>query len=310
MSAYSKSIIPSYAALPDGGGFATVYEFILFRFPRIPESVWRERIELNKVHFDDGEPIQLTTPYQERRRICYYREVVGETKIPFEEEVLFENDDFLVADKPHFLPVHPAGEYVNETLVSRLHAKYGYEELINVHRIDRSTAGLVLCVKNRSKRGLYHQLFKDGAVKKIYLAAGKLPAEPGRTRWHIKARMEPLDHFRMQIVPGEPVNSESIIDLIDRRDGIGLFRLQPVTGKKHQLRVHLCEIGAAILDDPLYSDYSDLEGDDYLRPMQLLAHRLEFTDPVTGTPMEFTSRRALSSFPEPQSFVAAAPGSW
>ena len=309
MNSYSKSIIPSYAALPDGGGFATVYEFILFRFPRIPEAVWRERIELNKVHFDDGEPIRLATPYQERRRICYYREVVGETKIPFAEEVLFENDDFLVADKPHFLPVHPAGEYVNETLVSRLRAKYGYEEIINVHRIDRSTAGLVLCVKTRSKRGLYHQLFKDGAVKKIYLAAGKLPAETGRIRWHIKARMEPLDHFRMQIVPGGPVNSESLIDLIERRDGIGLFRLQPVTGKKHQLRVHLCEIRAPIIDDPLYSDYSDVEGDDYQRPMQLLAHRLEFTDPVTGIPMEFTSRRSLSLFPEPQSFVAAASGS-
>jgi hypothetical protein len=61
-------------------------------------------------------------------------------------------------------------------------------------------------------------MFKDGAVKKIYLAAGKLPAETGQTHWHIKARIEPLDHFRMQIVPGGPVNSESIIDLIGRRD--------------------------------------------------------------------------------------------
>jgi len=301
MNAYSRSAIPSYAALPAGGDFATVFEFILFRFPRIAESVWRERIELNKVHFDDGELINLGTPYQERRRIRYYREVVGEIKIPFEEEVLFENDDFIVADKPHFLPVHPAGEYVNETLVSRLRAKYGYEELSNTHRIDRSTAGLVLCVKNRSKRSLYHQMFKDGAVKKIYLAAGKLPAETGQTHWHTKARMEPRDHFRMQIVPGGPVNSESIIDLIERRDGIGLFRLQPVTGKKHQLRVHLCEIGSAIIDDPLYSDYSDIDGDDYQRPMQLLAQRLEFTDPVTGKQMEFESKRSL------QSFVAASP---
>ena len=299
MNSYSRSIIPSYVALPDGGGFATVFEFMVSRFPRIAESVWRERIELNKVHFDDGALIGVATPYQERRRICYYREVVGEIKIPFEEEVLFENDDFIVADKPHFLPVHPAGEYVNETLVSRLRAKYGYEELINVHRIDRSTAGLVLCVKNRAKRGLYHQLFKDGAVKKNYLAAGKLPAETGRTHWHIKAQMEPLDHFRMQIIPGGPVNSESIIDLIGCRDGIGLFRLQPVTGKKHQLRVHLCEIGSAIIDDPLYSDYSDIDGDDYQRPMQLLAQRLEFTDPVTGKQMEFKSKRSLRLFPEP-----------
>ncbi|NOU35505.1 MAG: pseudouridine synthase [Kiritimatiellaceae bacterium] len=296
MNSYSKSAIPSYVTLPEGGGFATIYEFIVFRFPRIPEPVWRERIELNKVRFDDGKLIGFVTPYQAHRRICYFREVINETKIPFEEEVIFENDDFLVADKPHFLPVHPAGEYVNETLITRLRAKYGYKELGSAHRIDRSTAGLVLCVKNCSKRGLYQQMFKEGLVKKIYLAAGTLPAETDQTHWHIKARMEPRDHFHMQIVPDGPVNSESIINLVDRRDGIGLFHLQPVTGKKHQLRVHLCAIGSAIIDDPLYSEYSDIDGDDYQRPMQLLAHRLEFTDPVTGKPMEFTSRRSLRSF--------------
>jgi tRNA pseudouridine32 synthase/23S rRNA pseudouridine746 synthase len=303
MNSTSQSIMPSYVTLPAGGGFATVYEFLLLRFPRIAEPVWRERIELKKVHFDDGEPICLNTPYRANRRIRYYREVSNETKIPFDEEVLFENDDFLVADKPHFLPVHPAGEYANETLVTRLRTKYGYEELGNAHRIDRSTAGLVLCVKNRSKRGLYQQMFKEGTVKKIYLAAGKFPAETGQTHWHVKARMEPRDPFHMRIVPGGPVNSESLIDLIGRRDGIGLFCLQPVTGKKHQLRVHLCEIGSAIIDDPLYSDYSDVEGDDYQRPMQLLAHRLEFTDPVTGRKMEFKSARSL------QSFVAETEGS-
>lgn len=297
MNLYSKSSIPSYVTLPTEGDFATVYEFMLFRFPRIAESVWRERFELNKVHFDNGEPVSLITPYQARRIIYYYREVVNEIKIPFKEDVLFENADFLVADKPHFLPVHPAGKFVNETLITRLCTKYGYDELGSAHRIDRSTAGLVLCVKHRSKRGLYQQMFREGAVKKIYLAAGKLPAETGQTRWHIKARMEPRDHFHMQIVPGGPVNSESIIKLIERRDGIGLFRLQPVTGKKHQLRVHLCAIGSGIIDDPLYSDYEEVE-DDYHRPMQLLAHRLEFTDPVTGKQMEFKSKLSLRLFPE------------
>ncbi|MCU0858298.1 MAG: pseudouridine synthase [Pontiellaceae bacterium] len=269
----------------------TLYEFFLFRFPRIPESVWRERFELHKVHFDDGGPIRLDTPYQANRRVCYYREILNEKTIPFAEEVLFENDDFLVADKPHFLPVHPVGNYVNETLITRLRTKYGHKELGNAHRIDRLTAGLVLCVKTHAKRGLYQRMFKEGSVKKSYLAAGKLPAETGRTRWHIQARMEPgEDSFRMKTVPGGPVNSESFIELIDRRNGVGLFHLRPVTGRKHQLRVHLCAIGSSVLNDPLYPDYSDPEFEDnYQRPMKLLAHRLEFTDPVTGKPMEFKS---------------------
>ena len=300
MDSASKSLTPSIVSLPEGGGDATVYEFLVCRFPRIPESVWRERIELNKVHFDDGAPIGLTTPYQERRRVCYYREVVNEVKIPFTEEVVFENDDFLVVDKPHFLPVHPAGKYVNETLITRLRTKHGMEELGSAHRIDRSTAGLVLCVKTRSKRGLYQQLFKEGAVKKTYFAAGPLPAKTDQKHWHVRARMEPIDdHFLMRIVPGGPVNSESLIDLIERRGEVGLFRLKPVTGKKHQLRVHLCEIGSGILNDPFYPDcLEESSVENYDQPMQLLAHRLEFTDPVTGTHMEFKSRRVLSSFPD------------
>jgi len=215
--------------------------------------------------------------------------------IPFREEVLFENDNFLVADKPCFLPVHPAGQYVNETLISRLREKYGHEELGSAHRIDRLTSGLVLCVKNRSKRGLYQQMFQDGTVKKIYLAAGKIPEETDQTHWHVKVRMEPVaNSFRMRIVPNGPVNSESSIDLIECCGGIGLFRLRPITGRKHQLRVHLCSIGSGILNDPLYPDDSMFSAvDDYQRPMQLLAHRLEFIDPVTGKHMEFESRMGV-----------------
>jgi tRNA pseudouridine32 synthase/23S rRNA pseudouridine746 synthase len=306
MSSTSRSASPSVVTLPSDGGFATVYEFMLFRFPRIAEPVWRERIESGKVHFDDGEPVGFDTPYRAHRRICYYREVPGEATIPFKEEVLFENENFIVADKPHFLPVHPAGKYVNETLITRLRTKYGCEELSSAHRIDRSTAGLVLCVKTAANRGLYQQLFMDGAVKKDYLAAGKLPPETGRTHWHVKARMQPREdhYFRMQIVPDGPLNSESLIDLIERRDGVGLFRLQPVTGKKHQLRVHLCAIGSGILNDPLYPDCLAEEPEpDFSRPMQLLAQRLEFTDPVTGEQMEFKSRRLLRLFPASRSSV-------
>jgi len=297
MSSTSRSILPSYATLPEGGAFETIFEFILFRFPRISAAVWRERIESNKVHFDDGEPIHFSTPYQAHRRICYYREVTSETKIPFEEEVLFENDDFMVIDKPHFLPVHPAGKYVNETLMTRLRMKMGLDELSSAHRIDRSTAGLVLCVKSRAKRGLYQRMFMDGAVRKGYLAVGKIPSGTDQTHWHVRARMEARDdYFRMKIVPDEPVNSESLIDLVGRRDELGLFRLQPITGKKHQLRVHLCAIGSGILNDPLYPDYLEEAPDEYDRPMQLLAHRLEFKDPVSGKQMKFQSRRVLGSF--------------
>lgn len=297
MKPTSKSIIPSVVTLSPGGDFETVYEFLVNRFPRIPESIWRERIEHNKVHFDDDEPIRLTTPYQAHRRVCYYREVPSEPSIPFEEDVIFENDEILIADKPHFLPVHPAGKYVNETLITRLRATYGYEELSAAHRIDRLTAGLVLCVKKHSKRGLYQQMFMDGAVEKIYFAVGRIP-ENNQTHWHIKTRMEPVaDHFLMRTVSEGLPNSESLIDLIDHRGEVGLFRLQPTTGKKHQLRVHLCSIGSGILNDPFYPTCLKEAPDNYDQPMQLLAQQLRFTDPATGEKLKFQSKRSLRLFP-------------
>jgi tRNA pseudouridine32 synthase/23S rRNA pseudouridine746 synthase len=252
------------------------------------------------VHFDSGEEISLDTPYQAGRRICYYREVVNEPEIPFEEQIVFENDDFLLADKPHFLPVHPTGKFVNETLLSRLRAKYGYVDLCSAHRLDRLTAGLVLCVKNKAVRGCYQQMFRHGSIKKTYLAAGRLPAEAGGlTHWHIKARMgRGREYFRMKILEEEPVNSESMIELIEQRGEIGLFRLRPITGQKHQLRVHMCAIGSGILNDPLYPDCAaEEEPVNYHQPLQLLAHRLEFIDPVTRVPMQFTSRQSLQTFP-------------
>jgi len=198
-------------------------------------------------------------------------------------------------DKPHFLPVHPAGKFVNETLINRLCAKYGYSDLCAAHRLDRLTAGLVLCVKSPEVRGEYQQMFMNGSITKTYLAVGPLPAN-NQTHWHIRAHMKPYnEHFRMQIAPGGDINSESIINLIDSKDGRGLFKLQPITGKKHQLRVHMCEIGSDIDNDPLYPTYSEIEQpDNYNAPMQLLAYKLGFKDPITGKLMSFSSKISLN----------------
>lgn len=295
MTQFSKATMPSYVTPPVNGKFATIFEFLISRFSQIPKTTWLERIESGKVHFDNGELITQSTPYQERRRISYYREVVHETLIPFKEKILFENDNFLIVDKPHFLPIHPAGRFVNETLISRLSAQIPAYDIIAAHRLDRLTAGLILCVKRKEVRAAYQQLFMNGVITKEYLAVGTKPKST-EAKWHIKANMQPYNqHFRMQIVPGTP-NSESYIELIDSNNQHALFKMSPITGKKHQLRVHLASIGSGILNDPLYPNYSEIEkADNFNAPMQLLAHKLNFVDPITNEEMEFTSQLTLDS---------------
>jgi tRNA pseudouridine32 synthase/23S rRNA pseudouridine746 synthase len=98
--------------------------------------------------------------------------------------------------------------------------------------------------------------------------------------------------FRMQEVDGEP-NSETRIELIERGEKSWRYALFPVTGKKHQLRVHMVALGAPIVGDTLYPVLAEKADDDYQHPLKLLAHSLAFVDPLSGEPRRFVSRLTL-----------------
>ncbi|HVT36389.1 MAG TPA: pseudouridine synthase, partial [Nevskiaceae bacterium] len=99
--------------------------------------------------------------------------------------------------------------------------------------------------------------------------------------------------FRQCEVPGEP-NSETLIERIDVRGDLTLYRLQPHTGRTHQLRVHLAALGAPIVNDDFYPELRMAAEDDFSRPLQLLARSIEFNDPLTGAPRHFASARRLT----------------
>ena len=88
--------------------------------------------------------------------------------------------------------------------------------------------------------------------------------------------------------PGEP-NVETLIEPL----GDGLYRLTPRTGRTHQLRVHMASLGLPIVGDPLYPQVIEVAGDDFSAPLRLLAHSLEFEDPIDGHTRRFVSRRAV-----------------
>lgn len=289
---YSTSISPSTVWLPKGEVHKTVFEFMVSKFPGIEAAVWENRFKEGKVLDSEGNVFMLNSPYAGDQHVSYFREVPQEENIPFEEEVIYQNENFLVVDKPHFLPVHPSGQYVNQTLVNRLKEKTGNKDLVTAHRLDRLTAGLVLCILNKEKRGVYQSLFSDREVQKTYLAIGKVP--PGdKKSWHLKNCMEKVNpRFLMKVGSG-PVNSESFIRIIREEGERALFELKPVTGKKHQLRVHMAHIGSGIENDPLYPQVKEDRSNDFSKPMMLLAKKLEFQDPCSGEQMLFESKRNL-----------------
>ncbi len=276
---------------------ATIFEFLCARFPHIKAEAWQERIAAGHVRTHPDGPdsrVSLQTAYQPELTVLYYREVKEEMPIPFAETVIHEDDRILIADKPHFLPVTPAGSMVNECLLFRLQRRTGISELAPAHRLDRDTAGLVVFVKRKADRAIYTQLFAAGLVERNYLAIAKVTGETGAREWLMESRLEPEPGtFRMRSVPGQ-VNAKTSIFLEDTRGDLGLFRLQPSTGKKHQLRIHMMALGFPILNDPFYPDLRRSAAGDFSHPLQLLASGLGFADPATGTRVQHETRLRLS----------------
>ncbi|MFT6067601.1 MAG: tRNA pseudouridine32 synthase/23S rRNA pseudouridine746 synthase, partial [Methylophilaceae bacterium] len=222
--------------------------------------------------------------------------VDSEPSIPFKETILFQDQQLLVAYKPHFLAVTPGGVYVNECLQTRLRLRTGIEGLQALHRLDRVTAGLVIFSTNPETSHLYHHLFETRKIHKIYQAIANIRDDEQLVgqEWEVKNRVvhgEP--HFRMQITEGE-ANSHSVIRCLQQTEQQALFELNPVTGKTHQLRLHMQTLGWPILNDPYYPQLQPQAEDDYAAPLQLLAKELAFIDPVTQQARHFSCSKNLS----------------
>jgi tRNA pseudouridine32 synthase/23S rRNA pseudouridine746 synthase len=286
---------PSVVTMPRAGeAYPSLLDFLCARFPAISRQLWEQRITEGKVLDENACPMTLDSPYVPLGRIFYFREVPVEPSIPFAEKILFVDDEILVACKPHFLPVTPGGRYVDECLLNRLRRSTGIEELAPLHRIDRGTAGLVLFSVNRGSRGLYGKLFQEGQVGKCYQALAACQPFQEKASWDVEDRIvrgEPW--FRMRTVPGR-ANARSVIDLVEVRGELARFELQPLSGKTHQLRLHMSGLGFGILNDRYYPVLQDEEEDDFDAPLQLVARRLRFRDPLSGRAREFVSERPLA----------------
>lgn len=278
---------PSRLQLPPGT-WATLLDGLCARFPRIDRAQWEGRFARGRVLDADGRALAPDRAWQVGLEIQYFREVAEEPVIPFLETVVHQDAHLLVADKPHFLPVTPAGAHVRETLLARLVARTGNADLVPLHRLDRLTAGLVLFSTRPDTRDAYQRLFRERRIDKTYEALA--PALPGRTfpleRHTRLAAGEPF--FRMAEVPGEP-NACTRVEVIDADGPIWRYRLLPESGRKHQLRVHMAALGAPIANDRTYPVPRERAPGDYTLPLQLLAKQLSFFDPLSGAERTFAS---------------------
>lgn len=282
---------PSCVALPPQGQ-GSMLDFLLQRLPTVTRAEWLRRMQAGDVVDERGQPVVPDRLFEGSLRLYYYRSLDDEPEVPFKETVLYQDDHLVVADKPHFMPVTPSGRYLHSTLLVRLKHQLGLPDLAPLHRIDRDTAGLVMLSVQHSTRGTYHALFRDRQITKHYEAIAPWRADLAFPRDHASRLAEGSQFFRMQEVPGEP-NSLTRIEVLEVAEPWARYRLSPVTGKRHQLRVHMAALGLPLRNDPLYPVVNDAPDGDYSRPLQLLARSLQFVDPITGEPRRFDSAQSL-----------------
>ena len=236
----------------------------------------------------DGGVVTAATVLPPNSHVYLYRDLPVEVPVPFDMPILFRDNDIVVVDKPHFLATMPRGRHVVQTAVVRLRRELQLPELSPAHRLDRLTAGVLLFTARRELRGRYQTIFARRQVDKTYLAvAHHVPAViPEVLRSRIVKIRDRLQAFEE---PGEPNAETGICHLGGHR-----FRLTPRTGRTHQLRVHMNSLGAPIVNDPWYPVVKDVAADDFSAPLQLLAHTLEFDDPISGERRRFVSARTLT----------------
>jgi len=270
----------------------TILDFLSHRFDAIPRANWLQRMNDGLVQDEFGIAVTAERPYQSHIRIYYYRDVPAEEPIPFDEVILHQDEHLIVVDKPHFLPVMPSGKYLQETVLVRLKRKLGLNDLVPIHRIDRDTAGLVLFSVQPKTRDAYQALFRNRAVHKTYHAIAPWNASQSfpMTR---KSRMVEDTHskrgFMTQCeVAGTP-NSVTEIEMLQIKGDWAKYQLKPITGKRHQLRVHMNALSIPIKGDGIYPVLIPEGQIDYANPLQLLAKSIEWLDPITRQNRRFDS---------------------
>ena len=241
-----------------------------------------------------------------------HRIVLEEPHIPFEPRVIYEDRRIIVIDKPHFLATMPRGMWYAGTVLIRMRQQYGEPDIIPAHRLDRATAGVLVLVRDPAARRAYQMLFQEHRVRKVYQCLA--PVRPilhprtGTVQHLNPPRVFPLER-RSRVIKRRgilqaweergPVNAITRVELTAGQGCLATYTLYPQTGKTHQLRVHMNALGLPIVGDDLYPRIQTRAYDDFSRPLQLVARRLEFTDPFTGVERIFTSSVPL----EPQGEV-------
>jgi 23S rRNA pseudouridine1911/1915/1917 synthase len=276
----------------------TVLQYYTHHYHHSSQSEWQERINLGQVWLND----RVTTAeerLQAGQWLTYHRPPWEEPEVPLAFEILYEDEDLWAIAKPAGLPVLPGGGFLAHTLLWQLQQQYPQDTPIPIHRLGRGTSGLMLLARSPLARAHLTQQMRDRQIRKVYRAlvgGGNLEDCFTITQPIGKLPHPVLGHVYGAIADGLPAQSEGRV--LQRRSDATLLEVTILTGRPHQIRIHLAAVGYPLLGDPLY----DVGGVPRLASLSqsgkvpvpgdcgyhLHAYHLSFSHPRMGRSMSIT----------------------
>ena len=305
-------------AKPEAG--QRLLDLLCRRFSYHTPAEWEAALAAGRLLLN-GTPAAATTMLAAGDRLEYHFPEIAEPEVDAGYRILFEDASLLAIDKPAGLPCHPAGKYFRNTLWALLHEQRGLEPVRILHRLDRETSGVVLVAKSEAAARAVQRQFQEHLVRKTYLALveGIFPGRIEALGWLAPDPESRIRKKRRFLADGDPAAaclapqtlewSETTLCLEKAGKSISLVRVEPRTGRLHQIRATLRSLGYPIVGDKLYgvdeqifihfidNTLSDEDRQRLRLARQALhAWRLRIFHPDSGQAMDFEA-------PMPQDFT-------
>ena len=290
---YYDRVKPKHAGL-------TVWDFYAQNYRHSSREEWGDRLKAQRI-FVDGVAATAEQILKKNQHLEYHREPWDEPDAPLDYEILHQENDFLIIHKPSGLPVLPGGFFLENTLLHQLRHHFPNETPIPIHRLGRGTSGLMILARSPlAKKNLSQQL-REHKITKVYRAL--IPAGDYPDHLTIKTSIGKVPHPILGTIHAAHPDgkfSQSEMTVIRRSPKNSIIEMDILTGRPHQIRIHVASIGYPLVGDPLYDSTgqpiiadnpqeSSLPGD---CGYHLHAHHLEFLHPATNKKLSFFSSDA------------------
>ncbi len=281
----------------------TVLDFYSHRYRHSSAEEWKARIKLGQVLLNKR-PVTTATILQAQDQLDYYRQPWIEPEVPLEFDVLYQDQDLIVVNKPLGLPVMPGGGFLEHTLLWQLKKHYPHNTPVPIHRLGRGTSGLLLLARSPLAKSYLTQQMRDSTVKqnnnqinKVYRVL--VSGDSIRDNLTIKQPIDQVPHPVLGYIYGATSSGKyahSECQVIKRYRNCTLLEVKIFTGRPHQIRIHLAAAGYPLLGDPLYvigGTFAKIKPDQESIPVPgdcgyfLHAYRLSFVHPRTLQQINF-----------------------